>query len=84
MLTTIHGLLINHPYFVSYLFVTLVGTMPTPSDKSGVFYTWAFRFFQVIAAGLPRLIATQAPSSKIAAAMGTVNAGVNTNTKAGG
>lgn len=66
-------LYVNHPYdstLVSYyLFVTLVGTMPTPDTSSGKFYRWAFGFLNTIAAGVPRVAATMAPTSIVAKAL---------------
>ena len=48
-----------------WLFTNVVTSMPTPSDKAGEWYTWMFRLLHALAAGLPRLIATAAPSSAV-------------------
>jgi hypothetical protein len=58
---------------IIYVGITAIGTMPTPSDKSGGFYRWAFSFLHAIGAGVPRLVSVMAPQSKIAVAIGTVN-----------
>jgi len=47
-----------------YLFVTAVGTMPSPSDSgptSTPAYKWLFGFLHSIAAGVPRIIYTLLP-----------------------
>ena len=73
MFTFIGHLYTAHPYgstlISAYVFVTAVGTMPTPDTSSGKFYKWAFGFLNGLAAGLPRVAATMAPTSLIAKAL---------------
>ncbi len=52
-----------------YFFAAFSGGMPTPSDTSSVGYRWAFSSLSILNASLARLIATQAPGSKIGQAL---------------
>lgn len=54
-----------HPVTVGvvamWLFSNLVATMPTPDEKAGPWYKWAFGLLHTLGAGLPRLVAALAP-----------------------
>lgn len=47
-----------HPQLVQFvaqwLFVCAVSSMPSPTDKSGPFYTWLFRFLHMAMGGIGR------------------------------
>lgn len=52
-----------------YIFSAFSGGMPTPKDDSSVGYRWAFSSLSILNGSIARLIATQAPASKIGQAL---------------
>ena len=52
-----------------FVFASAVGAMPTPTDKNGPFYHWAFTFLTTLSAGIARVVATKAPQSGIGQAL---------------
>lgn len=54
----IFQLLKSHPQLVQFaiqwLLVCAITSMPSPTDKSGPFYTWLFRFLHMALGGVGR------------------------------
>jgi len=58
--------LIGNPYFwgavaVYWTFSAAVGALEAPTEKSGAFYRWLFRFLNTLAANISRAFSSKIP-----------------------
>ena len=58
--------LMGNPYFwllvaTYWIFAAAVGALESPTDKSGPFYRWAFKFLNTIAANISRAFSSKIP-----------------------
>jgi len=52
-----------------YFFSAFSGGMPTPKDDAPVYYRWLFSSLSILNGSIARLVATQAPASKMGQAL---------------
>lgn len=56
-----------HPALVGAIAMAVanaaITTLPSPSDKSGVFYRWFFNFTHALILAIPRLVAQYEPTA---------------------
>jgi len=61
--------LIGNPYFwgvvaAYWTFAAAIGALEAPTEKSGAFYRWAFKFLNTLAANVTRAFSSKIPGLK--------------------